>query len=182
MKNQPVARHEFDLLVNQMKEMRRAITLLQNVHTPTMPVYDPDFPDDAVEAQHAFRNGKPRYFKDGLWHPRLMYVTPVAPADEPDDYGEQGDDDYPAWESPWANIGADYDASAFTNFYGHFWMRIAATGGESTPESLMFTLPIGHRPPKIRRFIGQVGASGEQLATVRADPDGSVVFLNAFSV
>lgn len=36
---------------------------------PTHPVYDPDFPDDAVNTQIAFQGGKPFYFWDGVWYP-----------------------------------------------------------------------------------------------------------------
>lgn len=41
----------------------------QAMRSPTVPLYDPDFPDDAVDGQIALQAGQPYYYWDGAWHP-----------------------------------------------------------------------------------------------------------------
>lgn len=181
--NRPVPRSEFDLLKEEMKRTRAELLQLRNQHAPTVPVYIPDYPDDAVEGQHAFRDLKPKYFRDGIWHPRLLYVTPVSPADEPSDFDEQGTDDFPAWESPWGNIGPiggdPVDPTAFTIFYGHLWVAVNATGGEGDPGSLLFTLPETHRPGGRKMISGRLGLSGDRIGAIDIYPSGEVVFVGS---
>jgi hypothetical protein len=52
------------------KEHQRAFGRLKSsMLSPTVPIYDPDFPDDAVNGQIALQGGEPFYYWDGAWHP-----------------------------------------------------------------------------------------------------------------
>lgn len=53
MKNSPVPRTQFDVLVEQITDLKRRVLLLENQHTPTVPVYLSGFPDDSILAQIA---------------------------------------------------------------------------------------------------------------------------------
>lgn len=56
-------------LVLKQAALERQIRRLRSAgQTPTHPRYDPDFPDDPVETQVAFKAGAPYYYIDGAWH------------------------------------------------------------------------------------------------------------------
>lgn len=107
--------------------------------------------------------------------PRWVYVTPIFPADEPDDYFAS--ETYPAFEDPWENI-AGREATAFRLVRGDLALRFACTGGEGIPGSLIYTLPAAYRPTAARRLFGQVGTDGEGLGAIDVNTDGTVVFVS----
>ncbi len=89
------------------------------------------------------------------------------------------------WEAPWGNIGdvggEPVDPTAFTVFFGDFWINVVATGGEDSPDSLMFTCTEGFRPATYTRKFGRVGADGSKVAAIDVYPDGRVVYVGSVS-
>lgn len=53
MRNSPVTRDELDVLQRTIEDLRREVLLLKNQHSPTVPVYLPDVPDDQIDGQVA---------------------------------------------------------------------------------------------------------------------------------
>jgi hypothetical protein len=68
-----------DVLVRELKAMQRRLGKLENQHSPTVPIMDPDFPTDAVPGQFALATEPPEdagrptmlpYYRDKVgWHP-----------------------------------------------------------------------------------------------------------------
>lgn len=79
-----VQRREQDALLAEFKKFHDRLRKLENQHSPTVPVYDPDPPDDGVDAQFALMSttpapaaispAQPYFFFAGEWHP-------LSPAD-----------------------------------------------------------------------------------------------------
>lgn len=53
MRNSPVTRSAWDVLQRTIQDIRRDVLLLKNAHSPTVPVYLPDVPDDQIDGQIA---------------------------------------------------------------------------------------------------------------------------------
>lgn len=69
-----------DVLVEELRRIKDRLRRLENQHSPTMPIYNPDFPDDAVDGQFALAStppvdiaddsdAKPYFRWDEFWHP-----------------------------------------------------------------------------------------------------------------
>ena len=107
---------------------------------------------------------------------RWWFVDPIAPATEDD----LVDDDlpYPPFENDWGNI-TDRPATAFRRVDGQLQIRIAATGGEASPGSTIFTLPDTHRPAFTHRITGILG--DDSIAVVDVQSDGQVVYIGSIT-
>ena len=94
-----VSQNERDLIVREFRDLKRRIGRLENNHSPTVPIYDPDYPSDAVAGQIALSTERPAddgepemlpYYRDRVgWHPlgtkmqgkSFMYVNSGGNAD-----------------------------------------------------------------------------------------------------
>lgn len=100
-----------------------------------------------------------------------FYVNPVEPAVADGPEGGTA----ALFEDPWANI-ADYEPTAFRIAEnGQLALRIVSSGGEDTPGSLIFNLPVGYRPGATQRRFAVVGSGSAGIIEVRTD--GDVVFV-----
>lgn len=85
-----------------------------------------------------------------------------------------------AWKVPallnnWANFGGNFNAVGYwKDSFGVVHLRGLVKSG--TPESVIFTLPVGYRPPSYEVFATTGStAMGAQMARVDVQTDGSVV-------
>lgn len=103
-----------------------------------------------------------------LW----SWVLPIEPATAD---GTVFDDvDYPSFEGDWTNI-EDFAPTSFRFCEDKLQLRIAATGGEGTPGSTIFTLPPSYWPQETHRIWATVGTASAGIIDVK--PDGAVVFV-----
>jgi hypothetical protein len=108
---------------------------------------------------------------------RRFYVEPISPALTPDDYNA-GDDLYTVWLNGWGNISSDRPASSYSlEIGGRPRVIVAATGGETVIDTVMFVMPEAFWPLTKERHFMSCGASGESVAVIDVYEDGSVVFL-----
>lgn len=103
------------------------------------------------------------------------FVEPVSPAVE-DDHGGRATSDF---AGPWLNIDSASPATGFRLMEGQLQIRIAATGGEDTPGSTIFTLPATHRPARILRLFVALGS--DTFGIVDAHPDGIVEYVGSIT-
>lgn len=99
------------------------------------------------------------------------FVEPVSPALEDDTSGRATSD----FEGDWLNIGDPFPATSFRLVEGKLQLRVAATGGEASPGSTIFTLPSTHWPTRTHRMFVPLGDDG--IGIVDANADGTVVFV-----
>lgn len=82
----------------------------------------------------------------------------------------------------WANIGGDLDPTAYRFNQGDTDLRINATGGEATSDSLIFTITAPQFIPDLtKRVIGTVGSSQAAIDLMGAQTAqaGQVIFRSA---
>ena len=106
-------------------------------------------------------------------NPAWNYVTPIAPSAEPDDY-VAGLSSYVPFQAPWGNIVAR-PATAFRMVEGKLQVRLACTGGEASPGSTIFTLPVNFRSDEDFPVFALVGDT--QIAKIDVTALGPVVFI-----
>jgi hypothetical protein len=80
-----------------------------------------------------------------------------------------------ALQNLWTTAGvAAFDDPAFKrDVTGRLWMRGAASGGTKVDGTLLFTLPVGHRPASLK----QINVSGDVAGTspkIQVETDGEV--------
>jgi hypothetical protein len=80
VRDRSISRDAFEELLKAQRKLERRVGRIENQHSPTVPIYDPDFPDDAVDGQFALASTPPEdleeqsdavpYFRwDNAWHP-----------------------------------------------------------------------------------------------------------------
>lgn len=110
---------------------------------------------------------------EGPW----QYVTPLSPADTPNDFRDSG----VSFENGWENLSG-YPAAAFRRSLGGLRLQLHVTGDEGTPGSTIFTLPSAFRPTLPYRLFVQVGAAGDGIGTIQVNSDGTVVFVGQLAI
>lgn len=108
------------------------------------------------------------------WH----YFTPISPAADPADLIPS--DPYAvAFQSPWTNLASSRTASGFRLAHGIVQLKLAITGGESSPGSLIATTPAGFRPEVTERWFASIGSGS--IGAVDHNTDGTIVFVGVVS-
>lgn len=151
--------------------------LKQSLLTPTMPLYDPDFPDDAVEGQHAIQSGwlytHTKVDDEAKWRPYITYVGTA---------GVDGVDDLLTDESPAFEDGCGNAAGGMPVFFGRsIGFPSLIIGGDFTVPGdnvTVFTLPAGrgYRPEKDTP-VDIPMSNPDAIARCVIQADGKVVYV-----
>lgn len=70
-----------------------------------------------------------------------------------------------AFNGAWANFGAPYEEASYARIGIKVWLRGLIKHAVTTTTGTVFTLPVGYRPAKTRRFVIDAG-SGQAIVTL----------------
>jgi hypothetical protein len=85
-----------------------------------------------------------------------------------------------AWIAPtlvntWSNIGLGSEVAGYRKLYwGEVQLKGVLAGGTATNGTVIFTLPVGYRPPLIKHFVALQGGNAACRVIVGADGEVSI--------